>query len=49
MVSALKQMQIDFATSIYDSIPAGEIEADWAKLAYAPNANCALSIYIRTI
>ena len=48
MVSALKQMQIDFAESVYAGIPAGQIETDWAKLEYTTSV-CKLGIYISTI
>ena len=44
----MKQMQIDFAESVYASIPAGQIETDWAKLEYTTSA-CKLAIYISTI
>ncbi len=31
----MKQMQIDFAESLFESITAAEIEANWAKIEYS--------------
>ena len=46
----MKQMQIDFAESLFESITAAEIEANWAKIEYTSiDSLCKLAMYVSTI
>jgi hypothetical protein len=46
----MKQMQVDFAESLFESITAAEIEANWAKIEYTSYDNlCKLAMYVSTI
>jgi hypothetical protein len=45
----LQKMQADFATSILNGIPAGDIEANWSKITWSPPASCNLSLYVSAV
>jgi hypothetical protein len=46
----MKQMQINFAESLFETITAAEIESNWAKIEYTSNGDyCKLAMYVSTI